>query len=263
MTLAMFGYQNAVKTAALVGSSSAPGLDVSQLQNNDSGAASMAWQCTFTSGTLRIATAAVTTFGAVCIARSNITAAALWSIRVFSDSTETVLNFNAGSVSGAPTLAMNVVNGQAVYIMPAGVSGKEMRIDFTDSANPEGYVNIPLIYAGPVFQPLRALSWNTTRGRDQRVDEIVTRSGVEFPQHRWDRRRWSLDAQSIGAAEYPTFQAIDSQARLGGNVLFIPDPASATLNADAIFGRLTPKADFGFMPGGTRLTWKADITERL
>jgi hypothetical protein len=39
--------------------------------------------------------------------------------------------------------------GQALHVMPAAVSALAMRIDISDAANPDGYLNIPLAYAGP------------------------------------------------------------------------------------------------------------------
>ena len=261
MATCVFGWQNAAKSAAIVSYNSAqPGLDPTQWQTNDAGAASMAWQTVGTTATVLLdAGSTGQTWGAVALSRTNLSAGAQWSVTIWADAGQTTVVYGGGAATAA-----NVTGGQCVLILPAQVAGQRISISVTDTANPEGFLNIPLAYAGPLFRPAGNISWQTTRARDRQVDEVVTRSGTEFPQFRWSRRRWSLDMQSLRTAELPTWQSIDQLAALGGNILFVPDPASATINADAIFGRLTSKADITYPFGcGDRLAWKADATERL
>jgi hypothetical protein len=93
----------------------------------------------------------------------------------------------------------------------------------------------------------------------------VTRGGQEFPRLYYVRRRLELDFQLVAASDLWTYvDDLDQTARLGGNVLVVPNPASADINRESLFGRLKARSDVGYLAGlMDRRTWRATVTERL
>lgn len=149
--------------------------------------------------------------------------------------------------------------GQSIVVAPAEIAGRYCRVDIDDPSNPDGFLNIPLAYAGPVLQPAYNFSYQSARGRDAGVAEVTTQGGQEYPRSLWQRRRFNLDLQAMLDIEVPLFDELDAFARGGGNVLLVPDAAAPT---DAVFGRLTQPADFKWVVPTLR-SWSAQITERL
>lgn len=155
--------------------------------------------------------------------------------------------------------------GQTLTVAPAAVAGRVCQADLADPTNPDGFLNVPLAYAGPVFTPATNVSYSSAFGRDDQTDEVVSRGGQEYPSNQWVRRRWDVALDGIRGAEvWPSVMDLDRTARIGGNVLFAPDPAGADLQREAVFGRAKATADLTYPAGGsTRRAWKLRITERL
>jgi hypothetical protein len=109
-------------------------------------------------------------------------------------------------------------------------------------------------------------SWDTVWGRDDRVDTAVSVGGQEWPLYRWQRRRceFGLPAMDASSELWTYQQELDRTARLGGNVLLVPDTSSSTINRETIYGRLVATADVTYpFKNTTRRAWRARITERL
>ena len=251
MSNAAFGFSNNVITGGISTSSSVTGLDGSQLRN-DQGSASTAWQTTGCSAEIvRITTSATTTWQAFGLFRTNLTPSA-------------TVQWYVGGINPF-SLPVAAGFGQAVIILPASVSGTFVQVNISDPTNPDGFINVPLMYAGPAWTPQTNIDYTTAFGRDDQVDEVLSRGGQEFPSVQWTRRRWDVSMQGIRASEVWTqAMALDLAARAGGNVLFAPNPAGADLPREAVFGRLKSLADLSFPFGNAdRRAWKARITERL
>lgn len=264
-------WMNAINTAVLTAGSQAAGLDVNRLQN-DRGSPATAWQ-TLTGNvtpadgawlliTSAVATAAWRAFG---VFRTNLTPGALIRIRVG--------NALSGSQIVAPyaydtgTIVAGVTKGfgQSVVVASADAIGRYCQIDLTDTANPDGFLNIPLAFAGPVYLPSAGITFESTHGRDDATDEVVSQGGQEYPTMRWQRRRWAIAFDGIKRSEIWTSVAdLDRTARLGGNVLFVPDTTSPYLKQEAIFGRLKATADISYPARNADIrAWRALITERI
>lgn len=243
------------------------GLLPSNLVSNDSGSSALAWQTTAgqTFASLTIDLAGLTwPLAAVAIARSNLTSAALGQVVLKTSSSGSVVYSWGGTTYGSPTGTMNPINGFWVLPLGSTMSGGWLRIGISDAANPDGFINIPILFAGDAWALARRPGFASTEGRDAQIDEIVTRGGNEFPQLRWQRRRVNLAFEAILASELANLRALDTAARTGGNVLYVPDINSSTINSDAILGRCVPAADYGaMMSGGGLYSWRANITERI
>lgn len=260
------------RTAVLYASSAAATLPISNLQDM-TGSPSMAWQSAY--GTTQYGTGIGAWFGlglgsgqpigALALARTNLTATATvrWLLDYGTPSSPTIVSLQWDSGDVANTVIPGF--GQSVIIPPAGITCATVHCYINDQYNPDGFINVPLAFIGAAWQPLTNLSINTTHGRDDQTAEVVTRGGQEYPLLYWQRRRWDLDFQGIRTSEiWPYVDDLDRTARLGGNVLLVPNPASSNIGREAVLGRLKARADLGYFQGAQdRRTWKATITERL
>lgn len=254
---AIFGWVNAAKTAVLSSTSAEPTLPVTNLAN-DQGNAASAWQTlnTVTAATLTITPAARTTFRAFGVFRTNLGSAGTATFRAFT---------NPGLVQVYSSGAVSVVNGQAVAVAPADTPADVVTIALSDAGNADAHLNVPLAFAGPAWQPLTGLSWQTTIGRDEVSDATVTRGGQTYVDLRATFRRLELALDGIRTTEaYAQVDTLDRLSRSGGNVLVIPSIANGFMQNEATFGILKATADVTFpLNVDARRSWRARLTERL
>jgi hypothetical protein len=261
MGVSMFGWRNAVPAATLAAGTSSPaGLDVAQLQN-DQGSAATAWQKPGTTATLTIDTRSfASVWRILALFRTNLTAAATLRWRLGPVGMATTV-YDSG------TFTAGIVPGylQSVIVLPDDVSARVAQLDIVDLGNPDGYINIPLIFAGPVWQPVVGVTWDSTIGRTDTTDEVQTRGGEEFPINRFVQRVWSLGLDAIKQNEvWAQVGELSRVAPSGQNVLFVPNMNSPTILCEAVYGRLKQTADIGYpYQGADARSWKATVTERL
>ncbi len=175
---------------------------------------------------------------------------------LFSSITYDSFTINAGVKDGY---------AQHVHVLPQAVTGRYVRLWIFDDTNPDGFINIPLAFAGPAGAPAFNLDYPSTFGIDEVTDEVVTRGGAEYPEHRFTQRRWKIEINTIEAADVWSIIVPWWQASVGGNnVLFVPDPEAADINRVAILGRVKTAADVSY-PYDTieYRAWSATVTERL
>jgi hypothetical protein len=257
----VLGVNNLIKSGALIAGSYAPTMPITNLQT-DSGAASMAWQTV--SGVLTPAAGATfrctpsrqlwRLFG---LFRTNLSQGASVTFSVY---------LNPGTLVWSGTVTGPQPGyGQVVAVAPDNMFADYCVVDITDTANPDGFINIPLAYAGPAWIPRLGFTWNSTYGRDSTVDEMISRGGQEYPTYRFQQRRWEAAFDAISDTELWTeAQNLDRVSRYGGNILFVPDLASITSSNEAVFGRVTVTADVSYIAGfHDRHAWKFRIKERL
>ena len=151
----------------------------------------------------------------------------------------------------------------AVTLPPA--LARYLRVDIADPGNPAGFLRAAQLYAGPVARPIGNIGYETAFARTVDAPALTTRGGQEFPILRHTRRGWRIAMPSLRPAEvWPLVDALQLAAADGRNVLFIPFPAGADIQRDAVFGRLTDPAPITWPnPTPLRRAWSCTITERL
>lgn len=251
-----FGYSNLILIGSVSATSQVASMPASNVQS-DQGSASMAWRFTDATSVLNLALTAASPMQVFSLHRTNLSSSATLRLQGYNTAVSGNAVFDTGQFPA------NIVNGQTVAFLSNSYTINTLHIAVTEPNMVDGYVSVPLVYAGPIWQPLRNFSSATVSGTDTGVDEVTTLSGVEFPQFRWQRRRYVIDHQSFGDAELPMLRTLARLGNASRNVLFLPDPSATTLNGDALFGRLAP-SDVSNLGGtsdrhGTKLT----LTERL
>lgn len=181
---------------------------------------------------------------------------ALWSGRL-----TPIAEYDSGTIPSGVVPG----GGQSFHLAPAEVMGQFCRCDISDAGNPDGCLRIALAYAGPVWQPSLNIGWGTSFAMEEVADEVVTRGGSEYSEPRYIRRRWDIALDAVAAADlWPRMMEWLRATRAGGNVLFVPDPASADVQREAVFGRARSMADVTYPFTSTELrAWRARVTERL
>lgn len=256
----LLGFPNQVLSGVLAASAAETTLPITNLAT-DQGQASAAWQCPSVAGWFSVTLAAAGPLRAFGLFRTNLTAAATLQVRVWA----------TGDSNSAPMFDTGVQPagvlpgyGQAVVIAPGVLTGRLVRFDISDPANPDGHLNIPLAFAGPCWQPERNFGYASSNTRDAGGTVTVTRSGAELVRNDWQRRGFDLSMSAITPREELIRDQLEIYARRGANVLFVQNPLSSLLASQTVFGRLTPTAAYGYANNSalTR-TWRATITERL
>lgn len=247
-----FGYRNRILDGVLTASAEAAGLPATNL-TRPQGAPSLGWRVPGTRTSLSVRLSEPGPLRVLSLHRTNLTRNAVWTITIL----------NGGAVVHTAQAPAGVANGQAIHIAPAEVTGDLVTLDLQDDRNPDGFLSLPLAYLGPLWQPLRNFSTQSTSALVGGVDEATALSGTEYPQPRWVQRKLTIAHQSYGAAEVPVLDALSRAGLSGGNVLFVPDPAAAAPADGALFGRLA-SGDLGNPFGAAdRRALTFTLTERL
>ncbi len=261
----MLGSNNLIISAVLTAGSAETALPITNLQN-DICDASTGWQTTagvltaVAGATFTVTPAHPTSWRAFALVRTNLTPAAAVTLSLLSGTGgDTTLVWSA--TVGGPISAYR----QVVVIAPTDLVADRLTVSIDDPTNPDGFINIPGAYAGSGWQPLVGMSWQSALGRDSLIDEAKSRGGQEYPIARWQQRRWEIAMDAIGGSElWSDAQELDRISRYGGNILFVPDVTSPTINNEAVFGRLESVSDVTFITGIVSLYgWRFRIRERL
>lgn len=254
----VFAWNNYVLTSSLSASSQA--LPVTNLQD-EQGDASTAWQTA--SGVTQGATITITppiqqsTWRVFGLFRTNLTAFATVTVTLYNN--PSVIVWSGGADGPEPRYY------QSIVVAPQDTLADYCTIQVDDAGNPDGFLNIPLVYAGDAWFPQTAPAYDTTFGGDFVTNEQVSRGGQEYPELLWERRRSEVSLAGVRAGEVNNQLAdMAHTARRGNNILFIPDITSETMTIEAIYGRVTATADVGYPYGAAdRRSWRGRFTERL
>lgn len=262
MAKVLLGWLNAFHTGTITGGPAEALLPVSNL-SGFTGSPSSGWQTPagVTSASVLVDTGDATSVWQVFgLFRTNLTPGTTIRWRV-GDPAMTTVTYD----SGIRPAGVLVGYGKTVVVSLSPVVGQAVQFDIADVTNPDGFLNVPLAFAGPAFQPQTNIDFSSTVGRDSQIDEVVTRGGQELPVARWQRLRVELSFQGVRTSEvWPQVMEADRVSRQAGNLIFVNDSDNGLMGYETIYGRLTPTADLTYPYGSAdRRSWKARLQERL
>lgn len=255
------GWPNRIDAGLLTASSAEQGMPVTNIAT-EAGGADQAWQSVGITGSITLTLPAADSFRAFGLFRTNLTDSATIRWRVFpTSSTGGSATYDSG------TVLAGVMRGyaQTVLVLPNAVPGQAIQVDIADTSNPDGFLNVPLAYAGPVWQAARNFDASSSTGRTMQSNKTITRGGGVINRLDWIKRTFTLSLSGIRAAEvWPKVMDVDLYARRGNNVLFVPDPLDPLINSTAIYGELEASSEVTYPNRVIEARgWKAIITERL
>jgi hypothetical protein len=254
----LLAWTNHAKAASITATSAATNLPASNA-GGDSGAAASGWQTVYgvTTATLTV-TPALTgrTWDVIGLFRTNITALATVTVTLYTNPSTSVWTTTLAGPNG---------NGQVIALPPAATVADYATIAIADASNPDGFLNVPLMFGGPAFRPAGSASYASTVGRDATVAEATSRGGQEYPTLYYQRRRWNVQFDSLRSAEVlASVDPLASYAAAGSNVLFVPDVTNSYVQSEALFGRLKQTADVSYpYQAADRRRASFAVTERL
>lgn len=258
MTQTLLAWTNLAKLATASATSTETGLPVENTIN-DIGAPSTGWQSA--AGT----TTATLTYTlddpgssvrVIALFRTNLTDQAQITATITLSSVETWTYTLAGPVTGY---------GQVIFIPTTAQSADSVAIEIEDAGNPDGYLNVPLVFIGSAWLPTWPVSPASADNWAPEVNRQVTRGGQVYQTSLSNPRTFAFEFGAVDPSEtYAAAREIGRLASLGINVLFIPNAEGAYVKQDAIFGIVSGVKPYGYLPGpGGVRTWGATITERL
>ena len=255
----LLGYLNAVPGSTVTASAEEAALPATNVQT-DQGSPAEAWQCPAISGSLQLLFPALVSLRVISLHRTNLTSSATWRVRAWQTA-----DVSASPAVDTGTVSAGVVPfyGQALLVLPAEVPTRTVRVEIADAANPDGFLNVPLMFAGPCWQPRRNYGYASSISNDDSTTVTTTRSGAEIVRNDWVRRGFDIVLGAVAPNEVPLVKDIDVRCRRGGNLLLVPNP-DGDPGASAVFGRCKPSASIGYANNSARTrTWRATLTERL
>ncbi|WP_419900658.1 hypothetical protein [Roseomonas sp. USHLN139] len=255
-----FGYENRFLAGTLLVTSESAALPAENLRSPE-GSPARAWQTEdgVLSATLHLDAGASVTWRDFALAGTNLTPDA--TVRIRLGPTQFTLNQHDSGLLPGPVRGYR----QVVHIAPTERTARWLRIDISDPGNPDGNLNIPLAFAGPVWQPDINISPSSAYSPTGRTTERETQNGGLLVRPEFYRRGYVLAHDATTEAEQ--WLQVEEMARVawtGQNILVIPTPDSEHMQREALFGRLQTNSDFTFPYGAADLrAWRARIDERL
>lgn len=265
ITNSLIAWNNYAKNATITATSAASSFPASNVAG-DLGAPSSGWQTVYgvtTSAGGAVLTITPTnsglTWDLLGIFRTNLTASATVTFSLYS------------YIGGTPAVtwttgAVQMTSGNGQYLVyTGGVVADFLQISFNDANNPDGYINVPLVFGGSAWDPLGVISFNSTFGRDTSQVITTSRGGQEYPTFYYQQRRWNVAIDTIRESEAWSYvDQLMQVAAIGSNVLLIPDVNSPYLQKQAVFGLLKSSSDISYPSGASdRRKWSFQVTERL
>ncbi len=118
------------------------------------------------------------------------------------------------------------------------------RVEFLDTGNSAGYIELARFWFGPAWQPIINYDWGDALTWQSRDRAVEVRSGGRIFERLQSRRRWRLTLHELSDQE-AFGRALDMNRKIGteGEIVVIPNPADvANYHRRNVFGRV---ADWG------------------
>lgn len=258
MSQSLLAWVNYAKTATIVATSSETLMPATNMIN-DIGAPSTGWQ------TAAGVTTATLTFTlsdpgvpirVIALFCTNLSITAQITATITLSSVETWTQTLAGPGVGY---------GQVVFVTTDLENADSVEIVIEDTDNPDGFINVPLVFIGPAWLPMWNASPKSGDGWQPETNMIRTRGGQIYPTLLSNPRFVSFEFEALDPDETQAYaREIGRLHGIGTNVLFIMDAEGSNIKRDAVFGLMSNPKPYGFLPGLTGVrTWGATITERL
>jgi hypothetical protein len=221
--------------------------------------------------------------GSVAIVNHNMQKDATWRYRVYSDSGYSTLVYDSGTINVWPLMPFGSYEWEdsrfwdlqlsaeeialftktLTYVPDTVASAQYYQIEFFDSTNTDGYVELGRIFVGAIYQPEINMSLGASIGDETNTIVDMALSGAEFFDRRTSYRvaKFTLDHlaynESIINGDIMKISGVDAE------VLYIYDDNTALdLHRRAFLGRLRALSPIS-QPYNTRYQTTYEIKELL
>ena len=284
MANCIFGYQNRIdeSTFETYGSWETT-LPLLNLKNRLLSKVARSVDATATSTCLRFAIAKDRVVGVLAVANHNLTVDATFRYRIYSDSGYSTMVYDSGTLNVWPDMPygyyeweeepfwdLSMTDEQRIlsaktliHIQTNITNARYYQIEFFDTANPDGYVQLGRIFLGTKYQPEANMNLGASIGLE--TDTLVDKAlgGAEFFDRRESFRvaRFTLDylnqSDSIINSDMMRISGIDAE------VVFVWDNSTDIIrNRRGFLGRLRSLSQIE-QPYNTRFQTTYEIKELL
>jgi hypothetical protein len=284
MSNTIIGYQNRIDAAtfAAYGSWSTT-LPLTNIKTRSLSRKARSTNATNSSTKLRFSLDSARVIGSVAIVNHNMQKDATWRYRVYSDSGYSTLVYDSGTINVWPLMPYGSYEWEddnfwdlqlsdeeialftktLTYVPDTIASAQYYQIEFFDSTNTDGYVELGRIFVGAIYQPTLNMSLGASIGDETNTIVDVALSGAEFFDRRTSYRvaQFTLDHltynESIINGDIIKISGVDAE------VLYIYDDNTALdLHRRAFLGRLRALSPIS-QPYNTRYQTTYEIKELL
>lgn len=284
MANCIFGYQNRIdeSTFGAYGSWEAS-LPLNNLKTRLLSKVARSTDASATSTRLRFAIAKDRVVGVLAVANHNLTVDATFRYRIYSDSGYSTMVYDSGTLNVWPDMPygyyeweeepfwdLSMTNEQRIlsaktliHIQTNITNATYYQIEFFDTANPDGYVQLGRIFLGTKYQPEANMNLGASIGLE--TDTLIDKAlgGAEFFDRRESFRvaRFTLDylnqSDSIINSDMMRISGIDAE------VVFVWDNSTDIIrNRRGFLGRLRSLSQIE-QPYNTRFQTTYEIKELL
>jgi hypothetical protein len=213
----------------------------------------------------------------------NLSVSATWRYRVYSDSGYATLVYDSGTLDVWPSSPYGSYEWEdahfwdltptdeeiayytknLIYVIPSIVSAQYYQIEFFDSSNSDGYVELGRIFIGSTYQPVLNMNLGASIGYESATVVDTAMSGAEFFDRRDSFRIAQFTLDHLTYAESILNNDIMKISGTDLEVLYIWDSADAlNLQRRSFLGRLRSLSPIS-QPYNTRYQTTYEIKELL
>lgn len=284
MSNTIIGYQNRIDAAtfAAYGSWSTT-LPLTNIKTRSLSRKARSTNATNSSTKLRFALDSSRIIGSVAIVNHNMQKDATWRYRVYSDSGYSTLVYDSGTINVWPLMPFGSYEWEddnfwdlqlsdeeialftktLTYVPDTIESAQYYQIEFFDSTNTDGYVELGRIFVGSIYQPTLNMNLGASIGDETNTVVDVALSGAEFFDRRTSYRvaQFTLDHltynESIINGDIIKISGVDAEV-----VYIYDDNTALDLHRRAFLGRLRALSPIS-QPYNTRYQTTYEIKELL
>lgn len=261
MSLIFAGAPNRADEAVLTPGSEQPGLPATNLQDRQ---ITRPWRTATTdpaSTWLEVAFGANRTVGAVALVRHNFSQGSTWRVKVADDPTFQNLKYDSGDLEVWPNFeefgtqawgtfqwggvlpqeVAEQITLSAYHLLPEQVVATHVRIEISDDSNPDGYLQVGRLVAGPYYRPSRNMDWGWSIGFEDPSEVSKSRGGQTWIDvaERFRVLRFSVANLSEREAFNNIFDHLLRRKGTTGDLLVIPDSTRPDqFHNLALYGRM-------------------------
>jgi hypothetical protein len=284
MSNTIIGYQNRIDAATFAAYGSwSTSLPLNNIKTRQLSKKARSTNAANSSTKLRFSTDIERIVSTLGIIAHNLSVNSTWRYRVYSDSAYTTLVYDSGTLDVWPSSPYGTYEWEdehfwdllptqeeisyytknIIYVVPQIVAAKYYQIEFFDSTNTDGYVELGRIFVGQTYQPVLNMNLGASIGYESPTIIDTAISGAEFFDRRESFRIAQFTLDHLTYAESILNNDIMKISGTDLEVLYIWDSADAlNLQRRSFLGRLRALSPIS-QPYNTRYQTTYEIKELL
>lgn len=284
MSNTIIGYQNRIDAATFAAYGSwSTSLPLTNIKTRQLSKKARSTNAANSSTKLRFSTDIDRIVSTLGIIAHNLSVDSTWRYRVYSDSGYATLVYDSGTLNVWPSSPYGTYEWEdehfwdllpteeeisyytknIIYVVPEIVAAKYYQIEFFDSANTDGYIELGRIFVGQTYQPVLNMNLGASIGYESPTIVDTAMSGAEFFDRRESFRVAQFTLDHLTYAESILNNDIMKISGTDLEVLYIWDSADAlNLQRRSFLGRLKALSPIS-QPYNTRYQTTYEIKELL